>query len=32
MATIGEVETEEGSARVAAAREFIRAAGLPERG
>jgi DNA-binding NarL/FixJ family response regulator len=32
MAIIGEVETEEGSARVAAAREFIRAAGLPERG
>jgi DNA-binding NarL/FixJ family response regulator len=32
MATIGEVETEEGSARVAAAREFIRAAGLPEPG
>jgi hypothetical protein len=32
MAMLGEVRTEEGSARVAASREFIRAAGLREPG
>jgi hypothetical protein len=32
MAMLGEVRTEEGTARVAAGREFIRAAGLPDPG